>query len=690
MAQAAVPPVDWRRQGLVAAFLCALVLAAYGNCFHAGFVLDNKPIVLEDPRVHAATSQNIGAIWSKGYWFTNQDPALYRPLTTISYLFNYVTLGNGANPAGYHWVNLTLHAINALLAYALCLVLFRKTAPAVAASALWAVHPVLTESVTNIVGRADLLACFGVLAGLLCHIKAVSATGRRKFAWLTGLVAAAAIGIFSKESAVALIPLMLAYDLAARRPAMRACVQGYSGAAAPLSAFLYMRSQALATLPAAITLPINNPLVRAGFGVSKLTAIQVIGRYLWLLVWPRNLSCDYSYNQIPLFRWTFDNWSDWGAVLALAVCLAAAGLAAWCFRRSAPGFFFIVLFFVALAPVANIAMPIGTIMAERLLYLPAVGFIGCVVWALYAAMERLGAPRATGWIIGLLCLALAMRTHLRNRDWENERTLWTSGVESAPASYKTHLNLAVEYFRDPAGVDRAIAEAERSLAILDGAPPASQDAMIYADVGAFYRVKGDAPAKSGAPDAANQSRFWYRKSLEMLLRGVVVENAVSEAAARANRAARKQPGPLGEPRLYKELGRTNMRLEQPGDAIQALEHGLSLEPGYEFLQQIADAHAALDDRDGAAIALMEGAVMYPEQRGFPSELLKLYEGSDASPCAVERTASGLNLNLGCPLVHSHLCAAMARVGDLYAGRGQNAEAEKTRLGAVQSMGCPAR
>ena len=175
----------------------------------------------------------------------------------------------------------------------------------------------------------------------------------------------------------------------------------------------------------------------------------------------------------------------------------------------------------------------------------------------------------------------------------------------------------------------------------------------------------------------------------MLLRGAVVDNAVSEAAARANRAAGKQPGAPGEPRLYKELGRTYMRLEQPRDAIAALEHGLSIEPGYEFLQQISDAHAALPDRDGAAIALMEGAVMYPEQRGFPSELLSLYEGSGASACAVERTASGLNLNLGCPLVHAHLCAAMARVGDLYARRGQNAEAEKTRLGAIRSMGCPA-
>jgi len=106
------------------------------------------------------------------------------PLTTFSYLLNYTVFGNGPHPAGYHWVNFALHAVNIALVYLLGLLLFQesklKERVAFALAAVWSLHPVLTESVTNIVGRADLLAGFGVLAGLLCHIHGGAASGWRK------------------------------------------------------------------------------------------------------------------------------------------------------------------------------------------------------------------------------------------------------------------------------------------------------------------------------------------------------------------------------------------------------------------------------------------------------------------------------------------------------------------------------
>ena len=92
---------------------------------------------------------------------------MYRPLGTLSYLFNYAVLGNGEHPEGYHWINLLLHLGNVLLVYALARRLLKNFWPPVFVAALWAVHPVLTESVTNIVGRVDLLAAMAVLSGLL-------------------------------------------------------------------------------------------------------------------------------------------------------------------------------------------------------------------------------------------------------------------------------------------------------------------------------------------------------------------------------------------------------------------------------------------------------------------------------------------------------------------------------------------
>src|ERR1017187_9643580 len=196
------------RRALPILALWAFALLAYSNSFRAGFVFDNERAILRDSRVHAATSENLHLILNEEYWYQSTATLLYRPLTTFSYLLNYAIFGNGPHPAGYHWVNFALHAVNIALVYLLGLLMFQETGPkerlALALAGVWALHPVLTESVTNIVGRADLLAGFGVLAGLLCYAKSVAACGRRKLAWLAALALAAAIGMFSKESAVVL------------------------------------------------------------------------------------------------------------------------------------------------------------------------------------------------------------------------------------------------------------------------------------------------------------------------------------------------------------------------------------------------------------------------------------------------------------------------------------------------------
>ena len=71
---------------------------------------------------------------------------------------------------------------------------------AFATAAIWAVHPLSTEAVTNIVGRADLLAALAVLGGFLLYLKSRDADGVARAAWLAGMVAIAAAGLFSKRA----------------------------------------------------------------------------------------------------------------------------------------------------------------------------------------------------------------------------------------------------------------------------------------------------------------------------------------------------------------------------------------------------------------------------------------------------------------------------------------------------------
>ena len=133
----------------------------------------------------------------------------------------------------------------------------------------------------------------------------------------------------------------------------------------------------------------DNPLVSAGFWTARLTAVKVVGKFLWLFLWPARLSADYSYNAVPLFGWRASSWEDAKALVALAVVLGAALLAvvlAVRWRRTGkPLLFFLVFFFVALSPTSNLIVLIGSIMAERFLYLPSVGLAGCVVAAVYCS-----------------------------------------------------------------------------------------------------------------------------------------------------------------------------------------------------------------------------------------------------------------------------------------------------------------
>ncbi|HTM49596.1 MAG TPA: DUF1736 domain-containing protein [Bryobacteraceae bacterium] len=634
-------------------------LLAYSNSFRSGLIFDNFWLIVKDPRVHAATSRNIELILTREYWYDSALTGLYRPLSTLSYLFNYAILGNGDQPAGYHWLNLGLHAFNIALVYLLGLILLEKAAPAMALAALWALHPVATESVTNVIGRADILSAFGVLGGLLCHIRSAGAAGRGKLGWLTGLMLFAAVGLFSKESAVVVLAAMALYDATFRPAAWRHCIAGYAALAPPLLAYFAMRAPVLAGLPPVHPLFVENPLLGAEFLTARLTAVKVIGKYLWLLVWPAHLSNDYSYNQVPLVEWSFRTWEDWKAVIALCICLAAAAGAIACYRRCKPVFFFIVFFFAALAPASNVFLRIGTIMAERFLYLPSIGFAGCVVAGVYSVARRLPAawPAAPA-VLAAIALASGARTFARNRDWLDARSLWTSAVLSAPNSFRTHMLLGATSTH-PKGLDLALSETERGLAILDPLPDRLNDASSYSKAGFLYCRIGD----SGKPRSAD----WYRKSVNAFIRAGRIGHVAGKISA--------------EP--YFGMAIAYFRLGDSARAVEAL-NATSIEwPRPEFFEGLSGAYSAAGDLRQAAVTLIEGLVLDPGAARLAAVALELYKLIDPGGCSVR----GASLDLQCPLVHDDLCAASRNVARELQRRNQESAAEQTRRSAVTDMGC---
>ena len=461
-------PGAWRAHAWRLAAIWALALAAYSNSFQAGLLFDNEGVILQDPRVHASTLQNIGQILTQGYWHSNPNSGLYRPLTTVSYLFNYAVLEDGAHPADYHRINFALHAANVALVYAAGVLIFGEARLAMALAAIWGLHPLLTESVTNVVGRADLLAAFGVLAGLLCYVKSGSTTGRTQAAWRVALVIAQAVGLFSKENAAVLPGIMLLYDVTwPDRAKWRDRAFAYASLALPFAAFFYLRSGLQTHM---VIDPSENPLVNAGFWTARFTAIKILGESLWLFVWPAQLSADYSYNAIPLFGWRFANWEDAKAWIGLAVCISAI-LVAFQWRRTRKAlFFFMLFFFIAAAPTSNLIILIGSIMGEQFLYLPSVGLAGCLVIGVRELGRRLSIQRpmlmqALRIAMVMICLPLAWRSYARNADWHDDLSLWTSTVNVCPEGARPHLNLGIALSRLPGRLPDAIAEYRTALRI---------------------------------------------------------------------------------------------------------------------------------------------------------------------------------------------------------------------------------
>jgi tetratricopeptide (TPR) repeat protein len=687
-----------RKHALPLAALIGLTLLAYANSFHAPFLVDNPEIILNDTRVHEVTALHLRRILTGQYWELS-NVGLYRPLTTLSFLFNYSVLGDTTDPYGYHWFNFLLHAGNAVLVYLLGLAIFKRIQPALLMGGLWALHPVLTESVTNIVGRSAELAAFGVLAGLLCHRRALDARGVRKAAWLLAIGLAAAVGVFSKENGVVLLGVFAIYDFAfGREASWRSRLPSYAAALIPCLVYLYLRAHVLGNAPQLDTPYYEHPLLDAGFWTARMTAIKVIGRYFGLLLWPARLSWDYSYNEVPLFGWNPRSVEDWKAVAALFVCAAVAVVAVRCWWNRRPVFFAVAFFFVTLSPTSNLVILVGGIMGERFLYLPSIGFAMAVAWSLDALWRRASEGR-TGWRyvagagIGALLVGFAARTYDRNGDWGDPQRFWLSAAAAAPGSFKTNMAAATSTTLPTAeSVTRALGYAQRALAIVDGLPDLRNSPGAYSDAGTLYLHVGDLVASkdpSAMAAAGTDALVWYRRSLDAFLRSERIELAW-DLRYRTENAALGAPGLTSMPgKLYLNLGRVYTRLADRPRALDAFERGRTLESAPDLLEELGFAYRAAGEPRKAAQALVEALAMDPNRPQVASSLVELYGEIDPHGCSVTRQGGAPGLNPDCPLVHGDICAASRNAMRNFLRRGQHEEADSIRSVAERDLGCPA-
>jgi protein O-mannosyl-transferase len=661
----------------VGGLLCALVLLCYSNSFQGGFVLDNRVLILEDARVHRVSFDNLTNILNHSYWWPIVESGLYRPLTTFSYLVNYAVLGNGDRPAGYHVVNLLVHMANVLLVLALGLRLSRNRWLATAIASVWAVHPVATEAVSNIIGRADLLAALGSLGALFAYIKARDSDGHGRSLWLLVVMGAVTVGVFAKESAIAIVGVAILYDIAVvgRRLPTVDLVSGWLAFVPPLALMWYMRSAVLGGVVAAKFPFVDNPIVGAGFWQGRLTALAVIGRYLELVAWPARLSPDYSYSQIPLASGALHEWIAWTVVAVVA----AITIVSWRGHRTVG--FLLVAAMVMFLPVSNLAFPTGTIMAERLLYLPSAGVIAALVAGLFALEQRIRAPKAAAALVALLVMALGVRTWMRNADWHSEVSLWSAAVETAPNSFKTHGALAEAlYNADPTrgNLPLVIAEKEKSLAILASVPDPAAASLPYREAATYYLELGDRLRQEGRAPTEPDVAAAYRKAAESAKKFLALAETAKAVSASDINAAQMIASTAYE------------RLNESEGAIAAGRSAVTLQPYDPKAYQVtAAAYVSAGRNDDAAVALMAGFIVTGDKQ-LRALLIQLYQsGLDRGRCAVSSTPNGPVLNSGCELVARHLCAAGFDAMAIQRQQGHPELASRIQATTLQGLGCSA-
>ena len=143
-------------------------LLAYLPVWHGGFIWDDDVYVTNNPLLTAPDGL-------RRIWFSLDSPSQYFPLTYT--VFRIERSLWGLNPAGYHWVNILLHAVNALLVWRL---LKRLSVPgAWLAAAIFALHPVQVESVAWITELKNVLSLFFILLTLFCWVEFVEERSKR-------------------------------------------------------------------------------------------------------------------------------------------------------------------------------------------------------------------------------------------------------------------------------------------------------------------------------------------------------------------------------------------------------------------------------------------------------------------------------------------------------------------------------
>jgi protein O-mannosyl-transferase len=440
--------------------LLGVVAATYANSLGNGFQFDDEHSLVANPAVRQLS--RIPAFFVDPELFSrNPGSAMYRPLVLTSYALNYA-MGE-YRVAGYHVLNIAIHALVVLTVYLLLVDISGRRKAALAASLFVAVHPLAAEPVNYISSRSESMAALGYVAALLLYRRRVN-----NVSWASVLAFGA--GLLCKSTAITLPALLLLHDHALTPQGLRRVWQRHWPYWA--LALTYVIGTRSLLSEATIAAPVR-PLFQ-----HLLTQITALVYYARQLAWPQPLSVEHQFA-------VADGLGEPTVLLALLL----AGSWAWLLRSNAGAKFWCGWMLIALLP--TLVVPLNVLVNQRRLYMPLIAMAGLLVCLLPG---RLRPGRLLAAVAAALAV-LAVLTIQHNRVWRDAGSLWTHARQVAPLAPRPYLRLGSVY-RQAGVLDQAEGAYLRALEL----DPLS--AAAYNNLGNLYESRGELEAAEQAYGSA--------------------------------------------------------------------------------------------------------------------------------------------------------------------------------------------
>lgn len=611
---------------LAAAVIFFLALAAYSNSFTAGFHFDDFHQVVRNPKMVPAnilkffTDASLSSVYA--------DSKGYRPLTFATLALNYGI--SGLHVWSYHAVNFLLHFLNAFLLFTILRMLMRRrgredSAVPLAASLIFALHPIQTQAVTYILSRSVLLATSFYLLALLAFIeyRERPGGGARKAALAALPPLLYVLGLLSKEMAVSLPAVLFLYDLIIYAP-QNGGIRKNTGKLiyyilfiAALACFLLYRRH----LQGYVIEP-HSDVTTTTYLITEAKAFLV---YLRLLVFPFNQIADYY----RPFTFRPDALSVAGALTAAALAALALSLR----KRQPVAAFFMLWFLVALAPESSL-VPIPDNLVEYRLYLPSAG--------LFAAFAVLASRALKGFAYRRQAAAVALAllgvlTFNRNFAWADEQTLWHDVLRKVPGSPRAHGNIAADLMEHRRYAD-AIKELDTALDTMpmvlsetkDGLVLLDQRNIYFENLGICYRELGRLNRAIGYFHQAISIKPRQREYYMELANALYMKGDFNGALDTLGEVVSMYPNYT---QAYFDMAQNFLALKAPEKAVLTLTEAMRRAPeDYDAHYNLATVYVSMGEggkaRDEARAALSV-ASDYAQRRDAKRLLGSLESGTEA-------------------------------------------------------------